>query len=325
MSFINYQSPENIKTVWIFPGQGSQMTGMGKDLLHLTLTKKRLQQAQGILGWSVAELWQSPIKRLSQTLYTQPCLFVFATILIDLLRQKGYQPHLLAGYSLGEYAALYAAGAFNFETGLYLTKSRAELMAKAPPGVMVSLVGFNRQQLVQALQNSPKVWRANDDLNRVIVSGTPEGVTSLLNKIKVRHTNKLNVSAAFHSPLLTTTAAKFQPILNATPFKPLQFPLLGSKGLYNSTNIPHLKQNLIAQMVQPVQWQGISTQLSTAGIKKVIEISATNTLGKQMKKNCPDLTLTKLSNLLAAPTQGDLKTGRWGDEEMEKWICSSNC
>ena len=325
MSFINYQSLENIKTAWIFPGQGSQTTGMGRELLKFNSAKKRLQQAQAILGWSVEEVWQSPIGKLSQTIYTQPCLYVFATIVVDLLRENGYRPDMLAGYSLGEYPALYGAEAFDFATGLHLIKSRAEIMASAPPGVMVSLIGFNKKQLEETLQITPNVWLANDDPNRVIIAGTTEGVTSLLNKVKVRRTTKLNVSAAFHSPLLTTTAEKFQPILNATPFKTLQFPLLGSQGLHSTVNTHQLKESLIAQMVQPVQWQNISSQMAATGITRIIEIGTGNSLAKQMKKNYPDFTFDKVSNVLELANPVVREMGRWGNRDMEIKICSSNC
>ena len=116
------------KTAWIFPGQGSQVVGMGIDLKEMPSSKDKFEQAEQILGWSILEKCQGDETELSRTLYTQPCLYVIESILTDLLQDKGQQPDLVAGHSLGEYSALYAAGVFDFESGLRLVKRRAELM-----------------------------------------------------------------------------------------------------------------------------------------------------------------------------------------------------
>ncbi|MGK7916791.1 MAG: acyltransferase domain-containing protein, partial [Prochloraceae cyanobacterium] len=148
---------------WIFPGQGSQKVGMGLDLLKIPLAKKRFDRAEKLLGWSVLESCQSEAK-LSRTLYVQPCLYVVLSILIDLMREQGYKPNLVAGYSLGEYMALYAAKVFDFETGLRLMKCRGELMESAPLGALATLIGVNQEQLQQQVQQTANVWRINDDL-----------------------------------------------------------------------------------------------------------------------------------------------------------------
>ncbi|MGB8701708.1 MAG: acyltransferase domain-containing protein, partial [Thermosynechococcaceae cyanobacterium] len=135
------------KTAWVFPGQGSQAVGMGVDLLETAIAKERYQQAEAILGWSVPEICQSDIEVLSRTLYTQPCLYTVAAIAADLLRDQGHQPDVMAGHSLGEFVALYAAGVFDFASGLKLVKRRAELMDDASGGQMVAVMGFDRTAL----------------------------------------------------------------------------------------------------------------------------------------------------------------------------------
>ena len=127
---------------WLFPGQGSQAIGMGNYLGGLPLAETKLAEAEQILGWSVTQKCNGDEAELSQTLYTQPCLYVVESILTDLLKEKGYRPDFVAGHSLGEYSALYAAGVFDFATGLALVKQRAILMNEADGGKMAALIKF---------------------------------------------------------------------------------------------------------------------------------------------------------------------------------------
>ena len=288
------QTRNNI--AWVFPGQSSQIPGMGLDLLAYPFARARFKQAQQILGWSVPEVCQHQ-EQLSCTLFTQPCLYVVQTLRAELMRNQGYKPDLVAGYSLGEYAALYAAGAFDFATGLHLIKRRAELMNRAPKGRMVALIGFDPEQLQQQILHTPNVWRVNDDLTIAIISGTSLAVESLLATVKARRVIPLNVSTAFHTPLMVAAAEEFQQILEATSFDSLEVPVLSSTELIPTVDLARLKQSLIWQVSQPVRWRAISLSIATQGIKEVVEIGPGRDISKQMKRICPELTLTNISNI----------------------------
>ena len=194
-------------TAWVFPGQGSQAVGMGGDLGTTPVGKDRFEEAKNILGWSVLDKCQGDETELAKTLYTQPCLYVVESILIDLLKDKGQQPDLVAGHSLGEYSALYAAEVFDFATGLKLVKRRAELMSEAAGGKMVALMKFDRSQLEEAIAGTPDVVLANDNSEQqVVISGTPEAVDQLCSQVKTKRAIPLKVSGAFHSPMMAAAA-----------------------------------------------------------------------------------------------------------------------
>ncbi|MDJ0659292.1 MAG: acyltransferase domain-containing protein [Crocosphaera sp.] len=280
---------EKNRTVWVFPGQGSQKLGMGRELLEFPLTQLRLQQAESILGWSISKLWQSDEHQLSNTQYAQPCLYVFMTLLADFLKRSGYQPNVVSGYSFGEYIALYAAGAYDFETGLKLIKKRAEIMSRLPKGSMVTVIGFNSEKLKQVVMDTPNVWLANDDLKYVILSGTSEAIDSVLSQVSIKRIIPLSVNAAFHTPLVETAAQEFEAVLNAVNFQPFSSPIFCSIDLTFSFNIEQVKRNLIQQISQPVRWNTISRTLVTQGIEEALQIGCGQGLLKPMKQSDPNL------------------------------------
>lgn len=290
------------KTAWVFPGQGSQAIGMGADLLNLPKAKAKFDVAKEILGWSVPEICQEEAK-LSRTLYTQPCLYVVESILTDLVREKFDRPSLVAGHSLGEYSALYAAGVFDFESGLRLVKRRAELMDNVSGGQMVALIGFDRQELELQVQYSRDVVLANDNSEaQVVISGTPTAVEELLAKIKVKRAVKLNVSGAFHSPLMSPVAAEFQQALKSARFSDAKMLVLSNSEPTATTSAATLKQRLTQQMTKGVRWREISLQLPQQGIDRVVEIGPGKVLTGLIKRTTPDLTLVNVSCLADLPS-----------------------
>ncbi|MBD2465112.1 ACP S-malonyltransferase [Oscillatoria sp. FACHB-1407] len=288
------------KTAWVFPGQGSQAIGMGADMFVLPEAQAKLAQAEEILGWSVAEVCQSEDDKVSKTLYTQPCLYTVETLLVDALRSQGHTPNLVAGHSLGEYVALYAAGVFDFETGLRLVKRRAELMDGASEGVMAALMGFDRTELEQKIQETSDVVLANDNNpGQVVISGTAEGVDAVLSQVKAKRAVKLNVSGAFHSPLMASAAAEFQAVLEPVAFSDAQVPVLSNVEPIPATDAATLKERLTRQMTGSVRWREISLQLADDGVERVVEVGPGNVLTGLIKRTCSGLALTNVNSLAA--------------------------
>jgi [acyl-carrier-protein] S-malonyltransferase len=291
-----------MKTAWVFPGQGSQAVGMAADLLDVPEARQKFAQADEILGWSVAEICQNPEDKLSQTLYTQPCLYVVETALADLLRARGQSPDFVAGHSLGEYAALYTAGVFSFADGLRLMRRRSQLMDGAADGMMAALLGFDREQLDQQLQQIAGVVLANDNnAGQVVVSGTPAAVEALMNQIKCKRAVKLNVSGAFHSPLMAAAAADFEQDLAAIAFNPAQVPVLSNVDPVPSTDAAVLKDRLRRQMTGTVRWREISLQLPELAVERVVEVGPGKVLIGIIKRTCPDLMLETVGSVADLP------------------------
>jgi [acyl-carrier-protein] S-malonyltransferase len=286
-----------MKTAWVFPGQGSQAIGMGVDLLELDTASATFDRAAEILGWSVTEVCQNDEAKLNSTRFTQPCLYVVECILVDLLKAQGLTADVVAGHSLGEYVALYAAGVFDFETGLQLVKGRSALMDLASGGKMTALLGFDREQLTTAIAETEGVVLANDNsIAQVVISGTAEGVAELLTKIKVKRAIPLNVSGAFHSPLMATAAAEFSQLLAPVTFHDAQIPVLSNVSPIATTNGTELKANLDRQITGSVRWLEISLELAKMGVERSIEVGPGKVLSGLIGRTCEGMTTSQANN-----------------------------
>ena len=285
------------KTAWVFPGQGSQALGMGTDLLEIPSAKRRFDQAEAILGWSVSEICQNDEERLSRTLYTQPCLYVIESILADLLRERGKEPNLVAGHSLGEYIALYVAGVFDWSTGLQLVKRRAEIMDNAAGGMMAALLNFDREQLEKVISETTDVVLANDNSPaQVVISGTPEAVQAVMSQVKAKRAVPLKVSGAFHSHLMTAASEEFQTILDVTVFQTAIVPVASNVDPVPATDADILKQRLTKQMTGSVRWREIALEFPENGIEKAVEIGPGNILTALIKRTVNSVGLKNIRN-----------------------------
>ena len=286
------------KTAWVFPGQGSQSVGMGADFQDLPSAKYKFKIAEKILGWSVLDICQGDESTLARTLYTQPCLYVVESILVDLLAKKTGLPQLVAGHSLGEYVALYAAKVFDFESGLRLVKKRAELMDNAAGGKMAALMKFDRSQLNAALAETDNVVLANDNSKgQVVISGTPEAVKKIVDKVKAKRIMSLNVSGAFHSPLMQEASAQFTKVLDSVSFNDAKVPVISNVRPTPASGKEELKQRLAQQMTGSVRWREIMLQFTQAETTHIIEVGPGKALRGLLKRTCREINLRGVDTL----------------------------
>ncbi|MGI0479408.1 ACP S-malonyltransferase [Geminocystis sp. CENA526] len=286
------------KKAWVFPGQGSQSQGMGLDLQNNSIALDKFRQAEEILGWSVLEICQGDEEVLSRTLYTQPCLYTIETILVDLLREQGKNPDVVAGHSLGEYVALYTAGVYDFAMGLKLVQKRGELMDKAQGGKMVALMKFTRDTLDSIVSNTENVVIANDNSDgQVVISGEPNAVDSVVSQVKAKLTVPLKVSGAFHSPLMATASAEFSQVLNGIKFNDATIPILSNVDPTPSQNADTIKQRLIEQMTGGVRWREIMLQFPLENVTEVVEVGPGKVLTGLIKRTLKGVNLTNVETI----------------------------
>lgn len=286
------------KTAWVFPGQGAQAVGMGADLKDVSAEK--LAEAEKILGRSIIEICQQE-ELLNDTRYTQPCLYVVECLLADLLIAQGQKPDVVAGHSLGEYSALYVAGVFDFASGLKLVQRRAALMSEASEGTMAALMGFKRDELDAKIAETEGVVLANDNnSSQVVISGTPEAVDTIIETVKTKRAVKLNVSGAFHSPLMADAAKAFESVLSDVSFNDAAIPVMSNVDPAPETNADALKERLTQQMTGSVRWREISLGLPEQGVESVVEVGPGKVLTGLIKRTCKGLNLKNVQTADAA-------------------------
>ena len=285
----------------VFPGQGSQKIGMAEAVLALPGAPERFAQASEQLGRDLLAICSGTasgeLADLNDTRNTQPALFVIESLLVDALQAQGRTPHLVAGHSLGELVALYAAGVFDVDTGLRLMQRRSELMAAAGGGAMTAVMGFDRAQLEQLVAEQEGVEIANDNSDaQVVLSGRPEAVAAVTAALPCKRAVPLAVSGAFHSPFMAEAAAAFASDLEAVPFADAKVPVLSNTDPSPETAGEALKQRLRSQMIRGVRWRETMARLPVERIDTAVEIGPGTVLSGLLKRGCPGLTTAQIAS-----------------------------
>ena len=267
--------------VFVFPGQGSQFKGMGKELYQNSITAKELfDKADEILGFSLSNImFEGSDEDLKQTKVTQPAIFIHSIAKLLELNSK-IKPDFVAGHSLGEFSALVANKTIKFEDGLKLVDARANAMQKAcenNPGRMAAILGLDDEVIINECKKFNKyVVAANLNCpGQVVVSGEIEGIVdicTLFNNMGARRSLQLNVSGAFHSKLMNDAKDELKEFINTIEFNTPVCPIFQNVTAKAVTDKNEIKINLINQMVSPVRWSESIVSMINLGARKFTEI-----------------------------------------------------
>lgn len=278
------------KLAFVFPGQGAQKVGMGKDFYdNYDVAKKMFKEADEALGYSIMKMcFEGPEEDLKLTANTQPAILTISCIANEILKENGIQPEITGGHSLGEYSALVAAGVLNFQDAVALVHKRGSYMQEAVPvgeGGMAAIIGVDRDKIVEVCQQvsaeSP-VQAVNFNCpGQIVIAGATKGVELAVEELKAAGAKKaviLPVSAPFHSTLMKPAAEKLAVELDKVTISDAKIPVVANVSAEILTKAEDIKASLVAQAASPVLWEDCVARMKEFGADVLLEAGPGKTL-----------------------------------------------
>ncbi|MDR0560288.1 MAG: ACP S-malonyltransferase [Prevotellaceae bacterium] len=293
-----------MKKAFVFPGQGAQFPGMGKDLYGTPEAKTLFETANAVLGFRITDvMFDGTAEDLKQTKVTQPAVFIHSVILAKIYRN--FAPDMVAGHSLGEFSALVAAGAVSFEDGLKLVLARATAMQKAcelQPSTMAAILGADDTTVEQiCAEIEGTVVPANYNCpGQLVISGTVPAVEAACEKLKqagAKRAMLLPVSGAFHSPLMEPARKELEAAINSAVFSAPICPVFQNVDAQPHSDPETIKQNLVKQLTAPVRWTQTVNNMIADGADCFTELGPGNVLQGLIKKINKNIAAESLQTL----------------------------
>lgn len=283
---------------YVFPGQGAQFPGMGKDLYEKSAPAEEMfEKANSLLDFRISDLmFTGSDEDLKQTRVTQPAIFLHSVILATVMGNE-FRPDMVAGHSLGEFSALVTCGALSFEDGLLLVSQRASAMQKAcemHPSSMAAIIGLDDRTVEETCAGIDEtVVPANyNSPGQIVISGTDEGITRAMEILKSKGAKiviKLQVGGAFHSPLMEPARAELEEAIRNTPFSTPRCPVYQNSDAKPSVDPGIIKTRLVSQLTSPVKWTLSIENMISAGASHFIEVGPGNVLQGLIRKISRDV------------------------------------
>ena len=301
------------KILYMFPGQGSQSVGMGRDLYEkYPAVRRMLDNFNSALDFDLLKvMFEGPQEVLNDTQYTQPALYSLSLAIYELLKEKGYSPDYLAGHSLGEYSAVAASGALDYIEGLELVARRGRLMAKASekaPGLMAAVLFKNPEvefpeveKVVKELSAKGEIVIANYNGSfQVVISGEKELIKEAASLLagRVKRVVPLSVSGAFHSPLMKPIAEEFAELLRKATFRKPSIPVFMNVDASLADAPESIREKLLLQLTSPVRWTELLKNAYIEGVREFVEVGPGRVLQGMVAKTLSGVVIKGYSSLL---------------------------
>lgn len=300
------------KLAFVFPGQGAQKVGMGKDFFdNYDVAKKMFKEADEALGYSIMKMcFEGPEEDLKLTANTQPAILTISCIANEILKENGVQPEITGGHSLGEYSALVAAGVLKFQDAVALVHKRGAYMQEAVPvgeGGMAAIIGVDREKIVEICQSvsaeSP-VQAVNFNCpGQIVIAGATRGVELAVEELKAAGAKKaviLPVSAPFHSTLMKPAAEKLAVELDKVTMSDARIPVVANVNAQVLTKAEDIKASLVAQAASPVLWEDCVAKMKEFGADVLLEAGPGKTLcgfNRRIDKSIKSLNVEDVESL----------------------------
>ena len=297
-----------MKIAFVFPGQGSQYVGMGKEISeHFDVSKTVFQEASDALGYDVANLcFNGPVEELNKTWRTQPCILTVSIALFSVLKEKGIKPDVVAGHSLGEYSALVAAGVLTFREAIRLTEKRGRFMQEAVPegkGLMAAILGMERNnvdQICRSLHSGYAVAANYNCPGQIVIAGEKAAVEEAIGKCKdagAKRAVALAVSVPSHCLLMSGASEKLASLLDTIGFKSPMIPVVNNADAKLLRSAEEIKPSLVRQLSSPLLWEDSVKTMSDSGVDIFIEVGPGKVLSGLIKRIAPEAKIFHVENV----------------------------